>query len=335
MGSQGSGRTLRNASTTRSFNMLKLGLALFSAFSVVATAATFAEVNTTVDIGGGVQMPRINLGTCCGSDPRVGLPSWIEAGGVGVDSAWDYGNQANLSAVIKASGKPRSSFFITSKVPAGDHMAGTPGIPGACDANPNASLAYVRDSLKLLGVDQLDLVMIHSSCANYDPPVADAAASDNALWQGLMQAKQQGLTRAIGVSNFNMAQLKLLKGVVPAVNQIPISLMPFWGHTNGHDDLTLDYCAAHSITPQSYGTLRGCPFADHRLITIAKAHSVTESQVCMRWVLQRGAVIAAGTGSNATKAPGYARENIGIFDFELSSAEMITLNAFSNGTAAQ
>ena len=55
----------------------------------------------------------------------------------------------------------------------------------------------------------------------------------------------------------------------------------------------------------------------------------------MRWVLQRGAVIAAGTGSNATKAPGYARENIGIFDFELSSAEMITLNAFSNGTAAQ
>jgi diketogulonate reductase-like aldo/keto reductase len=164
---------------------------------LTSLATTFAEENTTVDIGGGVQMPRVNLGTCCGSDPRVGLSSWIEAGGVGVDSAWDYGNQANLSAMIKASGKPRSSFFITSKVPAGDHMPGTPGIPGACAANPNASLAYVRDSLKLLGVEQLDLVLIHSSCANYDPPVPDAAASDNALWQGLMQAKQQGLTRSI------------------------------------------------------------------------------------------------------------------------------------------
>jgi diketogulonate reductase-like aldo/keto reductase len=76
-------------------------------------------------------------------------------------------------------------------------------------------------------------------------------------------------------------------------------------------------------------------WASISLITIAKAHSVTESQVCMRWVLQRGAVLAAGTDNNATKAPGYACENIGIFDFELSSAEMITLNAFSNGTVVQ
>ena len=212
-------------------------------------------------------------------------------------------------------------------------MPGTPGIPGACAADPNASLAYVQDSLKLLGVEQLDLVLIHSSCANYDPPVPDAAASDNALWQGLMQAKAQGLTRSIGVSNFNIAQLELLEGAKPAVNQIALSIMPFWGNKYGHDDATLEFCTVFGITPQSYGSLRGCPFNDPRLTTIAKAHSVTESQVCMRWVLQRGAVIAAGTGSNATTAPEYARENIGIFAFELSSAEMATLNAFSNGTA--
>merc|ERR1719272_2333581 len=95
------------------------------------------------------------------------------------------------------------------------------------------------------------------------------------------------------------------------------------GSLNGHP---------HSITPQSYGSLRGCPFNDPRLSTIAKAHSVSESQVCMRWVLQRGAVIAAGTGSNATTAPEYARENLGIFDFTLSFVEMDTLNKFSNGT---
>lgn len=303
-----------------------------AALSLLLGSVSVASDPCGVDIGGGVLMPKVNLGTCCGSDPTVGLPSWIAAGGVGIDSAWDYGNQAALAASIKASGKPRSAFFIASKVPAGDHMPGSPGIVGACDADPNVSLAYVLRSIDVLGVDRLDLVLIHSSCANYAPAVQDPVASDNALWQGLVQAKQLGLVRAIGVSNFNATQLQSLKGPTPAVNQIALSVMPFWGNRFGHDDALLAYCAAHGITPQSYGSLRGCPFGDQRLTAIAAAHGVTSSQVCMRWVLQRGAVIAAGTGSNTTTAPQYARENLGIFDFTLSFVEMDTLNKFSNGT---
>lgn len=211
-------------------------------------------------------------------------------------------------------------------------MPGAPGIDGACNADANSSLAYVLASLQLLGVKQLDLVLIHSSCANYNPPVPDPVASDNALWQGFVQAKQLGLVRAIGVSNFNATQLQSLRGPTPAVNQIPLSITPFWGNKFAHDDATLAFCAAHGITPQSYGSLRGCPFGDQRLTAIAGAHNVTASQVCMRWVLQKGAVIAAGTGSNATTAPQYARENLGIFGFALSSVEMDTLDKFSNGT---
>ena len=157
----------------------------------------------------------------------------------------------------------------------------------------------------------------------------DPAASDNALWQGLVQAKKLGLARAIGVSNFNAAQLQRLDGPAPSVNQIPLSVMPFWGNEHAHDDATLSFCAAHKITPQSYGSLRGCPFSDPRLTAIARAHSVHASQVCMRWVLQRGAVVAAGTGSNTTTAPQYARENLNVFGFALSAAEMHTLNTFS------
>ena len=87
---------------------------------------------------------------------------WLCTGPLTVPVPTD-GNQAALAAAIKASGKPRSAFFITSKVPAGDHMPGTPGIAGACATDPNASLAYVRSSIKLLDVDHLDLVLIHSS----------------------------------------------------------------------------------------------------------------------------------------------------------------------------
>lgn len=211
-------------------------------------------------------------------------------------------------------------------------MPGSPGIPGACSADPNASLAYVRASLKTLGITQLDLVLIHSSCANYDPPVADPVASDNALWQGLVAAKKLKLTRAIGVSNFNAAQLKTLVGETPAVNQLPISILPFWGLPSGHDDVTLSYCAAHGITPESYGSLRGCPFSDSRLAAIATAHQVSPAQVCLRWVLQRGAIIATGTGSNATTAPVYSKENLDVFGFSLSANEMRILNNFNNST---
>ena len=77
---------------------------------------------------------------------------------------------------------------------------------------------------------------------------------------------------------------------------------------------------------ESYGAMRGCPFSDPDLGAIAAAHKVSPAQVCLRWVLQHGAVIASGTGSNATTAGTYSKENLGIFDFELSDAEMMKLN---------
>jgi diketogulonate reductase-like aldo/keto reductase len=311
--------------------MVAYGLALVAyGLAVGAALSSPSGDPTVVDIGSGVMMPRVNLGTCCGSDPKVGLPSWFKSGGVGIDTAFDYDNQADIASLLQAAQKPRASYFLTSKVPAGDHMPGQPGISGSCAADPNASLAYVKASLQQLGVAQIDLVLLHSSCANADPPVPDYVASDNALWRGLTQAKSLGLVRAIGVSNFNEAQLKTLEGPPPAVNQIGLSILPFWGKPTGHDEATLTYCAAHGITAQSYGGLRGCPFGDPRLATIAQAHDHTESQVCLRWVLQRGAVLASGTGSNASTAPQYARENLGIFDFALSDTEMDSLNQFNS-----
>lgn len=190
-------------------------------------------------------------------------------------------------------------------------------MPGACSTDPDVSLKYVNDTLKQLGVTYIDLVLLHAPCSSFDPPVPNPTASDKAQWQGLVQAKALGLTRAIGVSNYNATQLASLSPK-PAVNQAPLSILPFWGKDT-HNDATRSYCAANGIVYESYGSLRGCPFADKQLAAIASAHNKSASQVCLRWVLQKGAAIAAGTGSNATTAPAYAKENLDIFDFTLST----------------
>lgn len=153
---------------------------------------------------------------CCGSDPAVGLPAWFDAGGVGLDTAWDYNNSAAIGGAIRASGRKRTDYFITTKVPAGvgADMADKAGAGNAsdCSTDPMVSLNYVRDSLRQLRLDYVDLVLLHGPCSFAHPPVANAKASNNALWQGLEIAKAMGLTRAIGVSNFNATELAELKG---------------------------------------------------------------------------------------------------------------------------
>jgi diketogulonate reductase-like aldo/keto reductase len=94
-------------------------------------------------------------------------------------------------------------------------MPGQPGVPGACNADPAVSLKYVNESLQQLGLEQVDLVLLHAPCSSADPAVPDPAKSNDALWQGLVRAKELGWTRAIGVSNYNSEQLQSLQGSQP------------------------------------------------------------------------------------------------------------------------
>ena len=127
------------------------------------------------------------------------------------------------------------------------------------------------------------------------------------------------LTRAIGVSNYHAKQLEALKGEVPAVNQCLMSV-------SLHDDATISYCQQHNITYEAYEAMRTCPFKNSAAQSIAKGHNASVAQVCLRWILQRGAVMAVGTGKDASTAPAYAKENLGIYNFELSEAEVEVLN---------
>ena len=282
-------------------------------------------VGKTIEIAPGVFMPSMNLGTCCGSDPKAGLPSYLAAGGIGIDTAWDYHDQADIAVILKApTTPPRSSLFITTKVPAGF------GNSSDCNADPMIAFNYIKENLKELDVEYVDLALVHRPCQAKQ--TSDPTASNNALWKGMQMALAANLTRAIGVSNYAEADLKALDMTThtPAVNQASMSL------TGGHDDATIAFCQAHSppIVYESYHDMKGCPSTDADVIAIAAAHKVSVYQVCLRWVLDRGAVLAVGTGSDPKTAPAYAKENLDIYGFALTTKEIATLNALPKTVGA-
>ena len=275
-----------------------------------------------VTLNNGVRMPRISLGTCCGSDPGVGLAPWLGAGGTGIDTAFDYSDQNKIRSVL--AGKNRSSLFITTKVPAGF------GNASDCSVDPDVALRYVRENLLELGTSYVDLVLLHAPC-ELNKAAKDPSAANEALWKGLQKALGLKLTRAIGVSNYKVANLEALdtSKVVPAVNQCELSIMGSFGQP-GQDTATMEYCVKHGIQYESYGALKGCPWKDPIAAKISEKYGKSLAQICLRWVLQRGAVVAAGTGANASTVAAYAKENLGIFDFQLSDADMGYLNALSH-----
>eukprot|EP01052_Picozoa_sp_SAG31_P032032 SAG31_NODE_3467_length_4242_cov_1.967415_4_plen_205_part_00 len=192
-----------------------------------------------------------------------------------------------LHPYLAKTGKKRSDFFITTKIPAGF------GGPAACKADPAVALTTVKQNLEQLNVSYVDLVLLHKPCPT--------AAQNNALWKGLMTAKAEGLTRAIGVSNYKSPQLEALEGETPSVNQCLMSV-------SLHDDKTISYCQRNNITYEAYEAMRTCPFHNTKALAIAAAHSASVAQVCLRWIAQRGAVMAVGTGSNSSTAANYAKE---------------------------
>jgi len=303
---------------------------------MVGATAAGSAITTHIKLNDGNQFPSINLGTCCGSKPAVGIPGWIGAGGFGIDTSIDYKDEADIATALKKIGTTRrSALYITTKITAGC------GKPADCAADSSLAIASVKQSLKNLGTTYIDMILLHRPCqqstqkCSIQPklsnctgpcPIAEPSNSNAALWAGLVQAKKAGLVKSIGVSNYNAAELAALPAPIPAINQCEMSI-------EGYDNVTLNYCQANGIVYESYGAMRGCPFNSSVVTAIANAPrpqspptGVSTAQVCLRWALQRGVAIAAGTGADAETAGAYAKENLGIFGFELTGSEMMQLN---------
>jgi 2,5-diketo-D-gluconate reductase A len=219
-----------------------------------------------------------------------------------IDGAYLYLNEQGLGEGLRRSGVPRDEVFITTKVWNNEQ--------GRAKAR-----ASVQRSLETIGVDQLDLVLIHWPVPDQDLYVE--------TWEAFIEMRDEGLMRSIGVSNFNADHLDRVieaTGVVPVLNQIELNPELQQPRMRAEN-------AKRGIVTQAWTPLgNGRSFEKDPLTAAAKHHGKTPAQVVLRWHLQIGnAVISRSVN------PGRQAENIDIFDFELTEAEMAEIATLDIG----
>lgn len=249
----------------------------------------------------GTILPAIGLGTfsMTGPDGVEDVVDGLRAGYRLVDTAVNYGNEREVGAGLRRSGVPRDEVVVTSKLPGRHHAY-------------DEAIRSVRDSLDRLGLDRIDLHLIHWP----NPQVGLYGEA----WRALVALREEGLVRSIGVSNFTEAQLASIvedTGVTPAVNQIEV-------HPAFPQEAMCRVNARLGIVTGSWSPLgNDKPLLGHPVIVeIATRHERTGGQVVLRWHLQRGLVPIPRSRSRTRR-----RENIDVFDFSLSDAEMQSISA--------
>ncbi|GGO88788.1 oxidoreductase [Nocardioides phosphati] len=257
------------------------------------------------------------------SIPQFGLGVWqvpadetqrvvtdaLELGYRHIDTAQMYGNEAGVGAALAAAGLARDEVYVTTKLNNGFH-------------EPSQAKESLARSLELLGLDQVDLFLIHWPLpTQYDGDFV-------ATWQALAELRSEGLTRSIGVSNFQPGHLDRIvaeTGVVPAVNQIEVH--PYFANEAARAATLRHGALVEAWSPLGQG---GGELTDEVVVRIAEAHGKTPAQVLLRWQLDRGDIVFPKSMSRARLA-----ENAAIFDFALSDAEVAELAALDKGPAGR
>ena len=252
--------------------------------------------DSVIKLRSGVQMPLLGLGTWQLTKDTAGTVAYaLELGYRMIDTACDYGSQPGIGEAIRRGIIDRKSIYLVIKVEESDQ-----------------AYAATRKYLREIGVDYADLVLIHR------PPEQGVGT---VLWNDLQKARDEAIARDIGVSNYSIEQMQALEletGEPPAVNQIEWS--PF-----GHSERMLNYCRTHQIVIQAYSPLtRTQRLSDRALEEMAGRYHKTPAQVLIRWNLQRGTVPLPKANRKD-----HLEENIAVFDFELSNADVEKLNVFN------
>ena len=243
----------------------------------------------------GNEIPLLGLGVWQvpdGPETENAVRWALELGYRHVDTAQAYGNEESVGRALRDSGVPREEVFITTKF-----------YPARQDPEAEA-----QRSLERLGVDQVDLYIIH--WPQRGPPWA---------WPGMEGARERGYARSIGVSNFSVGELDELMSVArtpPVVNQVQFS--PFANRRK-----LLEACERHNVALEAYSPLgTGRHLSDQRVREIAERAGRTPAQVLLRWCVQRDLVVI-------TKSTHRERieENAKVFEFEMSDEDMAALDA--------
>ncbi|MEJ1154873.1 aldo/keto reductase [Microbacterium marmarense] len=258
-----------------------------------------------VTLNDGFSFPELGLGTynLRGAEGTAAIQTAVDAGYRLLDSAVNYENEAEVGEAVRGSSVARDDLLVASKVPGRSH--------GRAEA-----VASVESSLRAMRLDYLDLELIHWP----NPSVGKYVDT----WRGLIDARERGLVRSIGVSNFTEAMLSELidaTGVVPAVNQV--ELHPYFPQA-----ALRAFHAEHGIRTESWSPLaRRTELLTEQLIQeLAVVHAVTPTQLVLRWHVQLDS-----TAIPKSSDPDRQRENADLFTFSLTDDQVAAISALERG----
>jgi diketogulonate reductase-like aldo/keto reductase len=253
----------------------------------------------------GLSIPQLGFGVfqIPQDETETAVRTALDVGYRLIDTAQGYQNEEGVGAAIEVAGIPRDELFITTKLTNSEQ-------------GYDQALAAFDESMRKLGLDVLDLFLIH-----WPIPMFDLYAE---TWRAFVRLQQEGRVRSIGVSNFEVEHIERIvseTGVVPAVNQVEL-------HPEFPQEELRAFHAQQGILTESWGPLgQGKGLLENRhVIEVAERKSRTPAQVVLRWHLQLGNVVIP-----KSVTPSRIRENFDVFDFELDEADMASIAQVNTG----
>lgn len=281
----------------------------FSQLHLRSTGKGNKKMNKAIDtftLKNGVEIPCIGFGTWQTPDNEAAytaIETAIAAGYRHIDTAKIYKNEESVGNAIKKSIVPREELFITGKV-------------WNTDRGYETTLMACKESLKKMQLEYFDLYLIHwpASFNNYE----NWEQINVDTWKAMTDLYKAGMVKSIGVSNFMPHHLRALMDmeIVPMVNQIEF-------HPGQMEQETVHFCRKYNIVVEAYSPLGTGRMLDNAVLkSIGKKYNKTAAQICLRWAVQNKVIPLP-----KSITPDRIKENIQIFDFELSADDMDVINS--------
>ena len=264
----------------------------------------------TIELNDGTSIPQLGFGVfqIPPTETARAVEVALEAGYRHIDTAEMYGNEKEVGEAIRASGLERDDVYVTSKLNNGFHR-------------PDDARRAFDDTLTALGLDQVDLFLIHWPLPTlYDGDFVST-------WKTLEEFKGDGRARSIGVSNFQVAHLERLAAeteTVPVVNQIE-------AHPYFQNNDVRTHGEARGVATEAWSPIaQGKVLDDPVIVAIADELGRTPAQVVLRWHIQRASIVFP-----KSTTPARIEENIRLFDFELNADHAAKIDALNRGEAGR